>query len=155
MLYLIKFDHTVFTSPLSVGELLVRQEDGEAVDQLNFARMEDPIHPDNVLQPALRNGFKHPEGLIVDSSLVDIMAEPHLLEQASASQLALQAQLEELESGPVAVQDASFEHQQDQVARDARIDHGEALNWANTARHELLERQINDELQRHWDMRGN
>lgn len=155
MLYLITFDHAVFTSPLSVGELLVKQEDGEAGDQLSFARIQDPIHPDNVLQPALRNGFKHPEGLMVDASLVDIMSQPHLLEQSSASQLNLESQLEELETGTVPVQDASFGREQDQLARDARLDHGEALNWANTARRELLERPINNELQKHWDAKGN
>lgn len=155
MLYLIKFDHSVFTSPLSVGELLVKQEDGEARDQLSFAPMQDPIHPDNVLQPALRNGFKHSEGLMVDASLVDIMSQPHLLEQASASQLSLESQLEELENGPVPVQDAGFEREQDQLARDARLDHNEALNWANTARRDLLERPVNTALQKHWDAKGN
>lgn len=154
MLYLITFDHAVFTSPLSVGELLIKQEDGEADNQLSFAQMQDPIHPDNVLQPALRNGFKHPEGLIVDASLVDIMSQPHLLEQASASQLSLETQLEELENGPVPVQDAGFDREQDQLARDARLDHNEALNWANTARRDLLERPVNNELQKHWDAKG-
>lgn len=155
MLYLITFDHAVFTSPLSVGELLVKQEDGEAGDQLSFARMQAPIHPDNVLQPALRNGFTHPEGLMVDASLVDIMSQSHLLEQSSASQLNLESQLEELETGPAPVQDASFERERDQLARDARLDHGEALNWANTARRDLLERPVNNELQKHWDAKGN
>ena len=155
MLYLITFDHVVFTSPLSVGELLVKQEDGEAGEQLNFARMQDPIHPDNVLQPALRNGFKHADGLMVDAGLVDIMSEPHLLEQASASQLNLESQLEQLETGPVSVQAASFEREQDQLARDARLDHNEALNWANTARRDLLARPVNTELQKHWDANGN
>lgn len=154
MLYLITFDHTVFTSPLSVGELHVKRQDGEAIEQLHFARMNDPIHPDNVLQPALRNGFQHPEGLIVDASLVEIMSQPHQLEQASASQLSLESQLEELRSGPVEVQDASFEQEQDQLARKARLDHSEALNWANTARRDLLERPINSDLQRHWDATG-
>lgn len=154
MLYLITYDHSVFTSPLSVGELLVRQEDGEAFEHINFAHFDDPIHPDNVLQPALRNGFEHPDGLVVDASLVDIMSQPHLLEQASASQLTLESQLDELQDGPTAVEDASFEQEQDQIARDARLDHTEALNWANTARRELLERPINDRLQQHWDAQG-
>jgi len=154
MLYLITYDHSVFTSPLSVGELLVRQEDGEAFEHINFAHFDEPIHPDNVLQPALRNGFEHPEGLVVDASLVDIMSQPHLLEQASASQLTLESQLDELQNGPTAVEDASFKQEQDQIARDARLDHTEALNWANTARRELLERPINDRLQQHWDAQG-
>lgn len=154
MLYLITFDHSVFTSPLTVGELLVKREDGESFEQLNFARMEDPIHPDNVLQPALRNGFQHPNGLIVDASLVDIMAQPHLLEQASASQLTLESQLEEVRSGTTGVESATFEREQDKIARDARLDHNEALKSAKTARRDLLERPVNDKLQQHWDAQG-
>lgn len=154
MLYLITFDHTVYTSPLSAGEMLVKREDHESFDQMNFAHMEDPIHPDNVLQPALRNGFEHPQGLMVDASLVDIMSQPHLLEQASASQLNLESQLDELSNGPTAVEDATFEREQDQLARDARLDHSEALKSANTARRELLERPVNEKLQKHWDAQG-
>ncbi|HIW45594.1 MAG TPA: hypothetical protein H9884_01630 [Candidatus Yaniella excrementigallinarum] len=154
MLYLITFDHDVFTSPLSVGELLVKQQDEVPFDQLTFAHFEDPIHPDNVLQPALRNGFAHPDGLVVDASLVDIMSEPHVLEEAGASQLKLEAQLDELKTEPTSVQNAPFEREQDQIARDARLDHDEALNSANTARRDLLARPVNDELQRHWDAKG-
>src|SRR5699024_1473224 len=104
MLYLITFDHDVFTSPLSVGELLVKQQDEVPFDQLTFPHFEDPIHPDNVLQPAIRNGFAHPDGVVVDASRVDIMSEPHVLEAAGASQLKLEAQLDELKAEPPSVQ---------------------------------------------------
>src|SRR5699024_5959373 len=106
MLYLITFDHDVFTSPLSVGERLVTHHCEMTFDQLTIAQCEDPMHPDNVLQPALRNGFAHPDGLVVDASLVDIMSEPHVLEEAGATQLKLEAQLDELKTDPTSVQNA-------------------------------------------------
>lgn len=155
MLYLITFDHDLSITPLTVGEFLVHQQDGDTFDQLTFAPLEVPINPDDVLQPALRNGFAHPDGLLVDASLVDIMNEPRQLEQASAAQLVLEAQLDELKTDPILVEDASFEHEQDQVTRDARLDHSEALGWATTARRDLLARPVNDTLQQHWDAQGN
>lgn len=154
MLYLITFDHTVYTTPVSVGQMLVRQEDGESVDQLAYAPVEQPISSNDVLQPALRNGFRHPEGLLVDASLVDIMTTPQYLEDAAGAQQQLQDQLAELQTGRVSVTNASHAAQQDQVARDARLDHLEALRWANTSRKNLLERPIKDDLQQHWDTQG-
>ncbi|NWN88229.1 MAG: hypothetical protein HLX51_06755 [Micrococcaceae bacterium] len=154
MLYLITFDDELYYTSLTVGEFLVHRQDGESLDLMTFFPVEDPIKPDDVLQVALRNGFEHPAGLLVDASLVDIMNKPRHLEQASASQLALEAQLDELESGPTSVEDASFEREQDQIARDARMDHSEALNWANTARRDLLERTIQEQLRKHWDTHG-
>lgn len=154
MLYLLTFDHSIYYNPQSVAEFLVQQEDGQTFDQMTFTPVEDPVRIDDVLQPALRSGFKHPEGLLVDASLVEVMFKPQHLEMASAEQLALEAQLEELNTGTTSVEDASFENQQDQVAREARHDHGEALSWANTVRRDLLKRPINNELQQHWDNRG-
>lgn len=153
MMYLITFDRTIFTTPTSVGQFLVLQEDGEAFHQLTYTRLEVPIETDDVLQPALRKGFEHPDGLLVDESLVDIMTAPHRLEQASGAQLALKAQLDELQTGPISVADASHAQLQDQTAREARLDHQEALSWAQTARKDLLDRPISETLQRHWDKR--
>ena len=151
MLYLITFDHAVYTTPVSVGEFLVRQEDGESFDQLIYAPVEWPINADDVLKPALRNGFRHPDGLLVDASLVDVMTTPQHLEDAAAAQQQLHDQLAELQIGRVPVSNASHVAQQDQMAREARLDHQEAVRWANTARKKLLERPVKDELQQHWD----
>jgi len=153
MMYLISFDKTIYTTPISVGQFLVMREDGDVFEQMTYSRLEVPIETDDVLEPALRGGFRHPDGLIVDESLVDIMTAPHRLEQASAAQLALEAQLDELQTGVMSPEEASHSHWQNQVARDARLDHEEALRWAATERKDLLDRPINEELQRHWEKR--
>lgn len=154
MMYLITFDRELLTTPLNAGGYIIWQQDGENLTQLPMAPLELTVEVDDVLQPALRNGFTHPLGLVVDASLVDIMTAPHRLENASAAQLALQAQLEELDTGPVSVADAAHVHQQDRVAREARLDHQEALSTARTARRDLVDRPVNDDLQRHWETRG-
>lgn len=154
MLYLITFDHDVSTAELSVGDLLVHRQDGDDLRELEFTAPEVPVDSTDVLQPALRNGFRHPAGLLVDSSLVDIMTATHRLEQASAAQLALEAQLEDLNVAPVAVTHAGHAQLKEQIARDARLDHQEAIASARTARRELLDRPINEGLQQYWDRRG-
>lgn len=154
MLYLITFDHDISTTPMSVGELVVRHQDGHDLSELEFTTPDIPVDATDVLQPALRNGFRHPHGLLVDSSLVDIMTATHRLEQSSAAQLAVEAQLEELSVGAVAVTHAGHAQLKDQVARDARLDHQEAIAWARTARRELLARPVDQGLQQYWDTRG-
>ena len=154
MLYLITFDHDVYTSPSTVGDLHVMEQDGESFEQLRWSAVELPFHYDDALQPALRSGFRHPKGLLVDGGLVDIMTAPSRLEQAASAQDALADQLAELDRGPVAVENAGHVQQKDQDARDARLDHEESLGWANTARQDLLKRPIDDGLELHWKSHG-
>ena len=151
MMYLITFNKIIYTTPTSVGQFLVMREDGNAFEQMPFSEPKVPIKIDDVLQPSLRNGFRHPDGLIVDESLVDIMTAPQRLEEASAAQLAVEAQLDELQTGPVSVAQAAHAQQFDQVSREARLDHEEALRWAHTARKDLLERTIDTDLQQYWE----
>lgn len=153
MMYLITSSKIIYTTPTSVGQFLVLREDGDAFEQLTYTEPETPIRIDDVLQPALRNGFPHPDGLLVDESLVDIMTAPQRLEEASGAQLALEAQLDELHTGPIPITDASHAHQVGQLSRKARVDHEEALIWAHDARKKFLERPIDTELQRHWEKR--
>ena len=153
MLYLITFNKIIYTTPTSVGQFLVLREDGGAFEKMSLSEPEVSIRIDDVLQPALRSGFRHPDGLLVDESLVDIMTAPQRLEQASAAQLAIEAQLQELEPDAVPVAQASHAQTVDQLSREARLDHEEALKWAHTERKDLLERPIDAELQRHWDNR--
>ncbi|GAA4475670.1 hypothetical protein GCM10023190_11640 [Enteractinococcus fodinae] len=153
MMYLITFNKIIYTTPMSVGQFLVSREDGDAFEQMTLTEPEVHIDIDDVLQPALRNGFRHPEGLLVDESLVDIMTAPQRLEMAAQAQSALESQLEELHTDPIPVTDATHAHQVDQLSRKARLDHEEALRWAQNTRNELLERPVDDELQRHWEQR--
>src|SRR5690625_1315525 len=113
MMYLISFDKTIYTTPISVGQFLVMREDGDVFEQMTYSRPEVPIETDDVLEPALRGGFRHPDGLIVDESLVDIMTAPERLEQAAAAQDALETQLNDLRTSPVTVTNASQAHQID------------------------------------------
>ncbi len=154
MLYLITFDHEVYTSESSVGDLHVMEQDGESFDQLTFEPVELPFNADDVLQPALRNGFRHPNGLLVDGGLVDIMTAPARMEKVEASQAELAEQLAELQRGPVPVEDAGHFQQKDQDAREARLDHEESLGWVKTARQDLLKRPVDDRLELHWKTRG-
>lgn len=154
MLYLVTFHREVLTTPMSLGEFLVQQQDGESLSSIPFAPVEVPVNIDDVLQPALRNGFVHPQGLVVDASLVDIMAKPQQLQAATAAQQELADQLAQLNTGPVSVADAGFYHQQDQVARTARLDAQEALGWATTARNDILARPVQPTLEQHWQQKG-
>jgi len=152
-MYLITFNKIIYTTPTSVGQFLVRRQDGDVFERMTYAEPEVHIKIDDVLQPALRGGFKHPDGLLVDESLVDIMTAPERLEQAAAAQDALETQLSELRTSPVPVTDASHAHQIDQLSREARLDHEEALGWAKTERTDLLNRPIDEALQQHWENR--
>ena len=154
MLYLITFDHDVYTSAASVGDLHVMEQDGESVDQLKFSPVELPFNSDDALQPALRNGFRHPQGLLVDGGLVDIMTAPARLEQAASAQQELADQLAELDRGPIPVENAGHLQQKDNDARDARLDYEEQLGWAKTARQDLLKRPIDESLELHWKTHG-
>lgn len=154
MLYLITFDHDVYTSPSTVGDLHVMEQDGESIEQLRWSAVELPFNSNDVLQPALRNGFRHPKGLMVDGGLVDIMTAPSRLEKAASAQDQLAEQLAELDRGPVPVENAGHVQQKDQDARDARLDHEESLGWVKTAREDLLKRPINDWLEQHWKSHG-
>lgn len=151
MMYLITFNKIIYTTPTSVGQFLVMREDGDAFEQMSFSEPEVSIRIDDVLQPALRSGFRHPDGLLVDESLVDIMTAPQRLEEASAAQLAVEAQLEELQTGAVPVAQAAHAQHIDQLSREARLDHEEALKWAHTERKELLERPVDSGLQEYWE----
>lgn len=153
MMYLITSNKIIYTTPMSVGQFLVLREDGDVFEQMTYTEPEVPIRIDDVLQPALRNGFPHPDGLLVDESLVDIMTGPQRLEEASAAQQTLETQLEELSTGPIPITDATHAHQVDQLSRKARIDHEESLRWARKERKEFLERPIDAELQDHWEKR--
>lgn len=155
MLYLITFGHEVYTSPATVGDLHVMEQDGESIDQLTWSAVELPFNADDVLQPALRNGFRHPNGLMVDGGLVDIMTAPSRLEKAASAQDQLAKQLAELDRDPVPVENAGHVQEKDQDARDARLDHEEALGWVKTARQDVLKRPVNDELEQHWKLHGN
>lgn len=154
MLYLITFDHDVYTAPSSVGDLHVMEQDGESFEQLSLSPVELPFNSDDVLQPALRHGFAHPQGLLVDGGLVDIMTAPSRLEQAASAQDELVDQLAELDDGPVSVENAGHFQQKGQDAREARLDHEESLGWANTARQDLLKQPIDDQLEMHWKNHG-
>jgi|SRR5690625_3623789 len=154
MLYLITFDRDIATTPSSVGDLHVMEQDGEPFDQLSFTSVELPFNVDDVLQPALRHGFRHPQGLIVDGGLVDIMTAPARLQDAATAQDALAQQLAELRTEPVRVEDAGHFQQTEQDARDARLDYEEALGWANTARQDLLKKPIDESLERYWQTQG-
>lgn len=154
MLYLITFDRDVYTTPSSVGDLLVMEQDGESFDRLKLTPVDPPFNADDVLQPALRHGFRHPNGLLVDGGFVDIMTAPARLEEAASAQSELADQLAELHRGPVRVEDAGHVQQQEQNARDARLDHEEALGWANTAREDLLKRSVDDQLELYWKTNG-
>lgn len=151
MMYLITFNKIIYTTPMSVGQFLVQREDGDVFEHLALSEPEVPIKIDDVLQPALRNGFKHPRGLLVDESLVDIMTAPERLQEAAAAQQALETQLEDLQTEPVPVTDAAHLHQVDQLSREARLDQNDAMSWAKTARQDLLDRPVDAELQQHWD----
>lgn len=151
MMYLITFNKIIYTTPTSVGQFLVMREDRDAFEQMSFSEPEVHIRIDDVMQPALRNGFRHPDGLLVDESLVDIMTAPQRLQEASAEQLAIEAQLDELQTGPVPVAQAAHAQHVDQLSREARLDHEEALRWAHTERKDLLARSINTELQQYWE----
>lgn len=155
MLYLITFNRQLYTTPVSVGEFLVHREAGASADQLEFTALEAPVAMDNVLQPALRSGFLHPEGLLVDESLVDIMTAPARMTDAIRVQDELAEQLAQLGSDSVPVGDAPLQHLKDQDARNARLDHEEALSWAKTARKDLLARDRDATLETHWNSRGN
>lgn len=154
MLYLITFDHDVYTTPTSVGDLHVMEQDGDSLDQLRLTPVELPFDADDVLQPALRHGFPHPDGLLVDDGLVDIMTAPARLEKAASAQEDLSDQLAELERGPVRVEDAGHFQQKDKDAREARLDYEEALGWATTVRQDLLKEPTEDSLELHWKSHG-
>lgn len=155
MLYLVTFSRQLFTTPVSVGEFLVRREAGVSADQLEVTALEAPVTIEDVLQPALRSGFMHPEGLLVDESLVDIMTAPARLTDAFEAQEGLVEQLAQLGADSVPVGDAPLQHLKDRDAREARLDHEEALSWAKTTRKDLLARDIDPTLEAHWNTHGN
>lgn len=154
MLHLIDPRGAVWSADTTIGYARARARvDGRPVDDLAFTRAAMLLTLEDYVDLALRHGVEAPRGLLLDHGFVAQALAPANLKAQRANQDAMAAQLEPVERR---TEDAGSlrGHRHEAAYEGAHQDLDRRIRKAEEAAREILQKEPDEGLIRHWTRLG-